>query len=126
MRERIYIKDSIDGQQHCISGDEQFYLIDVTEQLDIQRKMVATFYRNDTIDGLLDILRRTRHNIIEMLDNALKNGLISQREREIFYFRHIDWNSLENTGKKFGVTRERIRQIEAKVLEKMRNNLSNN
>ena len=44
----------------------------------------------------------------------------TQKERDIMYRRHIDWNSLEATGKLFGVTHERIRQIEAKVEEKIR------
>lgn len=30
--ERIYIKDNVDGQEHCLSGDKQFYLIDVTQE----------------------------------------------------------------------------------------------
>jgi DNA-directed RNA polymerase sigma subunit (sigma70/sigma32) len=51
----------------------------------------------------------------EMLDLLLEFGSITQRERDIMYFRHIEWNSLENVGKKFALTRERIRQIEAKV-----------
>ena len=55
-----------------------------------------------------------------MLDLVLEFGDITQKERDIMYFRHIERNSLENCGKKFGVTRERIRQIEAKVDEKMR------
>jgi len=53
-----------------------------------------------------------------MLDEGLKTGLITQKERDVFYYRHIDWMSLEQCGKQFGVTRERVRQIENKVMEK--------
>ncbi|GHS96549.1 RNA polymerase sigma factor SigA [Synergistales bacterium] len=56
--------------------------------------------------------------IEEMLDN------LSIREREVLHFRFglEDGHSytLEEVGRKFGVTRERIRQIEAKALRKLR------
>ncbi len=49
---------------------------------------------------------------------------LSPKERKILEMRHglMDgiYHTLEEVGKKFGVTRERIRQIEAKALEKIR------
>ncbi len=59
----------------------------------------------DQVRGLLDTLPEKEREILE-LRYALKDGI-----------RH----TLEEVGKKFGVTRERIRQIEAKALEKLRN-----
>jgi len=56
--------------------------------------------------------------IIEILDD------LSEKERRILEMRHglTDgvMHTLEEVGKEFGVTRERIRQIEAKALEKIR------
>ncbi|MFA6495462.1 MAG: sigma-70 family RNA polymerase sigma factor, partial [Candidatus Paceibacterota bacterium] len=51
-------------------------------------------------------------------------GDLSPKERKILEMRHglIDGitHTLEEVGKEFGVTRERIRQIEAKAHEKIR------
>ena len=34
MKTKYYIKDKVDGQEHCLSGDTQFYLIDATEEVE--------------------------------------------------------------------------------------------
>lgn len=56
--------------------------------------------------------------ITEILDT------LSEKERKILEMRHglMDgtYHTLEEVGREFGVTRERIRQIEAKALEKIR------
>ncbi|MDD5769998.1 MAG: sigma-70 family RNA polymerase sigma factor [Candidatus Gracilibacteria bacterium] len=59
-----------------------------------------------------------KENLYEMLD------FLTPRERKIVIMRFGldggDIHTLEEVGKEFGVTRERIRQIEAKTLEKLR------
>ncbi len=59
-----------------------------------------------------------KDNLYEMLD------FLTPRERKIIIMRFgLDWgdvHTLEEVGKEFWVTRERIRQIEAKTLEKLR------
>lgn len=45
---------------------------------------------------------------------------LSDRERKILKNRFVDLMTLEQTGKLFGVTRDRIRQIEAKAIRKLR------
>ncbi len=60
-----------------------------------------------------------KENLYEMLD------FLTPRERKIIIMRFGldggDVHTLEEVGKEFGVTRERVRQIEAKTLEKLRN-----
>lgn len=59
-----------------------------------------------------------KENLNEMLD------FLTPRERKIVKMRFGleggDVHTLEEVGKEFGVTRERIRQIEAKTLEKLK------
>ena len=59
-----------------------------------------------------------KSNLYEMLD------FLTPRERKIIIMRFgLEWgdiHTLEEVGKEFGVTRERVRQIEVKTLEKLR------
>jgi RNA polymerase primary sigma factor len=72
------------------------------------------------------ILRPDQDASRRMLQEAIRAVLeeLSPKERRILELRYglIDGaqHTLEEVGKEFGVTRERIRQIEAKVHEKLR------
>jgi len=67
--------------------------------------------------------QQTAHRIlVEQLHHIL--GELTPKERKILAMRHgLEdgiYHTLEEVGQEFGVTRERIRQIEAKALEKIR------
>ena len=53
--------------------------------------------------------------------------ILSPKEKEIINYRFgingCEFHTLEDTAKKFGFTRERIRQIEAKILQVMRDSI---
>jgi RNA polymerase primary sigma factor len=82
--------------------------------------LLGDFIKDDTIPGPVDaasrqLLREQIHSIL---------GALNQREREVLEMRFglLDGedHTLEEVGRYFGVTRERIRQIEAKALRKLR------
>ena len=87
---------------------------------DDDRSRLSDFISDDKI---LSPDQEVAHRILadqmqEILDT------LSEKERKILEMRHglLDgtYHTLEEVGKEFGVTRERIRQIEAKALEKIR------
>lgn len=45
---------------------------------------------------------------------------LSEREIEVLYYRFFRGFTLDRTGNEFGVGKERIRQVEAKALRKLR------
>lgn len=52
------------------------------------------------------------------LEDAMKS-ILTERERTVIKLRFIDGKNLEEVGKLIGVTRERVRQIEAKAIRKL-------
>lgn len=84
------------------------------------KSVLGDFIKDDKIlSPDQEVARRIlADQVREILDD------LSPKEREILKLRHgLEdgiYHTLEEVGKKFGVTRERIRQIEAKALERIR------
>lgn len=81
---------------------------------------LGDFIPDENMPGPVDAA--SRQLLKEQIRSAL--GVLSDREREVLQMRFglLDGqdHTLEEVGKHFGVTRERIRQIEAKALRKLR------
>jgi RNA polymerase primary sigma factor len=82
--------------------------------------LLGDFIEDDKVPGPVDAA--SRQLLKEQIRSAL--GVLSEREREVLEMRFglVDGqdHTLEEVGRHFGVTRERIRQIEAKALRKLR------
>ena len=87
---------------------------------DDDRSTLGDFIPDDKIQSPV---QESSERILSEQVREILSGL-SQKERKILEMRHglMDgvYHTLEEVGKEFGVTRERIRQIEAKALEKIR------
>jgi RNA polymerase primary sigma factor len=81
---------------------------------------LADFIEDSAADAPAEVA--TRRMLTEAVEEAL--GELSPREQEVVRLRFglVDGQArtLEEVGREFGVTRERIRQIEAKTLAKLR------
>ncbi len=87
---------------------------------DDEKSTLGDFIADDKIPS--PVQESSERILAEQVRSIL--GDLSPKERKILEMRHglLDgiYHTLEEVGKEFGVTRERIRQIEAKALEKIR------
>jgi len=100
------ISQDIISLESPVGSEEDSKLGDFIEDEDAVNPFDATNrqLRKENVHAMLEFLTPRERKIIEMRF-GLKDGI---------------GHTLEEVGKEFGVTRERIRQIEAKVLQKMR------
>ncbi len=100
------ISQDIISLESPVGSEEDSKLGDFIEDEDAVNPFEATNrqLRKENVHSMLDFLTPRERKIIEMRFGLL-DGI---------------GHTLEEVGKEFGVTRERIRQIEAKVLQKMR------
>jgi len=109
--------------------------LDVTPQKVVEAMQVVSTYNDLSIDQTIDgqdlkmIELKSKIDYDSDIDETIKNeklnkAILSLNEREKF----IIWNrymvedpmTLEEIGKKYGVSKERIRQIEARAIEKIK------
>ena len=66
-----------------------------------------------------DLLQKNRYRDWEITKKIRKQ--FTEKEYTIFKARNFERKTLEEVGRTFGITRERVRQIEEKILEKIKN-----
>jgi RNA polymerase primary sigma factor len=104
------IKDDAISLETPLSGDEE-------------KDTLIDFIEDKKVGSLSS--RIEEENLREELKEILSSCLNPREEKILamrFGLEDEITHTLEETGKAFGVTRERIRQIEAKTLEKLRRN----
>lgn len=111
--DKVYMIEKID--QSTVSLESP-----VGDDSDDDKSTLGDFIADDQISSPV---QDASHRILSDQVKSILDGL-SEKERRILELRHglADGiqHTLEEVGKKFGVTRERIRQIEAKAHEKIR------
>ncbi len=88
-----------------------------------ENSFLGDFIEDESLPGPVD--EASRQLLKEQMEEILKG--LSEREREVLRMRFgLDdgiSHTLEDVGRRFNVTRERVRQIEAKALRKLRHPL---
>ena len=86
-----------------------------------QRMKEKTIYDYYPLNLMRDVLDKDVLDMVYIRGISTALGLLSERERQMLSARYERGLTLEQLGKEQGVTRERIRQIIAKAIRKLRN-----
>jgi RNA polymerase primary sigma factor len=65
-------------------------------------------------------MRENEQSMRTILLHARRRRVLNAREYELLKMRFFERRTLEEVAKKYGVLRERVRQIEAKALDKLK------
>lgn len=110
----------------CTDLSENSELLDDTETIDYKKIADNCFEHKCTGDNGKCIEQENEKVFLEQCRNNIKESfeLLTDRETEVielrYGFRNSIFRTLEECGSMFGVTRERIRQIEKKALLKLK------
>lgn len=119
----VRVKDVEDMEGRMNRGDQSLNALVSDEGEEEIGSFLADTRPNpeEVVIGMKDAQTRSK-----WLNDALKK--LSDREQHIIRERHMQYDTvtLEELGKKLGVSKERVRQLESRALEKLRDNLSMN
>ncbi len=119
----VRIKDVEDMEGRMARGDQSLNAMISEDGEEEIGSFLADTRPNpeDVVMNIKDAQTRSR-----WLNESLKK--LSEREQHIIRERHMQFETvtLEDLGKKLGVSKERVRQLESRALEKLRDSLSQN
>lgn len=116
------MKIDVDKVFNLIKLDQEIVSLDKPVTTDEEETSIGDFIQDEHVAGPEEVAS------FKMFQNQLKEVLstLTERERKVIEMRFglIDGvsHTLEEVGNMFNITRERVRQIEAKSLEKMKQN----
>lgn len=116
-----YCDMDIDKVTEVLNNNKNIISLDSPIKDDDDGSLVEFIPSDDTLNDIV-IDEVEKHNLQEKIDEVL--SFLTDQEEEVLRSRfglgESEPKTLEEIGKIFGVTRERIRQIEAKALRKLR------
>jgi len=110
----------VDKVEHIMKIKQDIQSLDASIREDEEDSVLGDFIEDEDVDSPEDVAtsQLLKENVKDIL------GILSEREQKILKMRFGledgKTHTLEEVGKEFSVTRERIRQIEAKALTKLR------
>ncbi len=119
----------------CAEGKVRYMIDSISDLLKPYRTNIRKreyIISRDNMNKLQDAYFVEIHKYLSWhFDNLLNLGLINldaldERERKIMVLRHLKRMNLEDIGREYGVTRERIRTIEAGAIYKLRRRVKKN
>ncbi|MFA7275742.1 MAG: RNA polymerase factor sigma-32 [Pseudobdellovibrionaceae bacterium] len=117
----VRVQDVEDMEGRMSGGDQSLNATIGEDGEDEHQSFLADTRPNpeDVVIGMKDAQARSK-----WLKDALQS--LSERERSIIYDRHLGYETvtLEDLGKKLGVSKERVRQLEARAIQKLKENLT--
>ncbi|MGL4989569.1 MAG: sigma factor-like helix-turn-helix DNA-binding protein [Sarcina sp.] len=115
------IVEIADMLSYNLNIDETLFLADINGKSIYDIKIYDDFESFISFIQAINNTKRSR-KILANVESCITN----EREMEVIKLRYKDGETLENIGKKFNITRERVRQIETKCISKIRHYISRN
>lgn len=119
----VRMQDVLEMEGRLMGGDQSLNMTISEDGEEEYQSLLADTRPNpeDVVIGMKDSQSRSK-----WLNDALKS--LNEREQNIIRERHLGYETvtLEDLGKKLGVSKERVRQLESRAIEKLRASLTKN
>ena len=99
--------------------DEALRLCEARRLQDVKVQLDFKEYPVNLIKALNFDFTEVEEHFEERLQKLIDDGVLTEREKVVLFAIFKDNKTLEETGKRFGVTRERVRQVQIRALKKL-------